>query len=38
MTTRFESKDPAEEFVVGFDYSKIGNPSTPAVTVALRSR
>ena len=37
MTTRFDPKDPAEEITAVFDYSKIGAPSAPAVTIAVRS-
>ena len=35
-TTRVPSKDPAETLTVIFDYSAIGTPQSPAVTIALR--
>jgi len=37
MTTRFTPKDPAEQVVIGFDYSKLGTPSAPDVTVVVLS-
>jgi hypothetical protein len=36
MTTRFDSKDPAEEITAAFDYSGIGVPSSPDVTIGVR--
>lgn len=36
MTTRFDTKDPGEEVTAVFDYSKIGEPSLPAVSIAVR--
>lgn len=35
-TTRVPSKYPAEALTVIFDYSAIGTPHSPAVTIALR--
>lgn len=36
MTTRFDSKDPAEGITIGFDFRAFGgNPSNPQVTIAV---
>lgn len=36
MTTRFDTKDPGEEVTLGFDFSRLGIPASPAIEITVR--